>query len=94
MLVIYRLLPIRYAATMPPLCRHYAASAAKCRYNMPHDWRIATVYYKPSRNQTDMTPDYYVHETEQWLVFPHEIVGLSVDEIRAHKPGAGIILGE
>jgi hypothetical protein len=35
-----------------------------------------------------------VHQTEQWLVFPHEIVGLSVEEIRAHKPGAQIILGD
>ncbi len=68
--------------------------AAKCRYNMPHDWRIATVYYKPSRNLTDLIPDYCVHETEQWLVFPHEITGLTVEEIRAHKPGASIILGE
>ncbi|WP_373488692.1 phosphoribosyltransferase [Blastomonas sp.] len=68
--------------------------AAKCRNNMPHDWRIATVYYKPSRNLTEFVPDYFVHETEQWLVFPHEIVGLSIDEIRAHKPGSGIILAE
>jgi hypothetical protein len=33
-------------------------------------------------------PDYYVHATEQWLVFPHELVGLSAEEIRAHKPAS------
>jgi hypothetical protein len=31
-------------------------------------------------------PDYYIHETDDWLVFPHELNGLSADEIRQHKP--------
>jgi hypothetical protein len=61
---------------------------------MPETVRIATVYYKPSRNQTSLKPDYFVHETEEWLVFPHEICGLTEAEIRAHKPGASIILRE
>ncbi len=65
---------------------------ARCRHNMPRTVKVATVYYKPSRNQTAMEPDYYVHETEDWLVFPHEICGLSEDEIRSHKPGADLIL--
>ncbi|WP_374531263.1 phosphoribosyltransferase [Novosphingobium sp.] len=68
--------------------------AARCRYNMPREVRIATVYYKPSRNRTKLTPHFYVHETEDWLVFPHEICGLSKEEIRAHKPGAALILRE
>lgn len=66
--------------------------AARCRHNMPKTVRIATVYYKPSRNQTALKPDFYVHETDDWLVFPHEICGLSEAEIRAHKPQAGLIL--
>lgn len=66
--------------------------AARCRHNMPQTVRIATAYYKPSRNQTDLKPDFFVHETEEWLVFPHEICGLSEGEIRAHKPGAELIL--
>lgn len=65
----------------------------RCRHNMPETVRIATVYYKPSRNQTSLKPDYFVHETEEWLVFPHEICGLTEDEIRQHKPGAAQILG-
>ena len=44
--------------------------------------RIATLYFKPSRNTTDMVPDYYVHSTDKWIVFPHEIDGLTEDEIR------------
>ncbi|MFM2301591.1 MAG: hypothetical protein RLZZ84_1327 [Pseudomonadota bacterium] len=68
--------------------------AARCRYNMPRDVKIATVYYKPSRNRTQLAPDFYVHETEDWLVFPHEICGLSREEIRTHKPGSDLILRE
>jgi len=56
-----------------------------CRRNMPADVRTGTVYYKPTKNKTDRVPDYYVHETETWLVFPHELDGLSEDEVRAHK---------
>lgn len=60
-----------------------------CRKNLPHDIRIATAYYKPSKNTTERIPDYYVHETEQWLVFPHELHGLTPDELRNEKPGIG-----
>jgi hypoxanthine phosphoribosyltransferase len=56
---------------------------AKCRRNFPEDARIATVYYKPLRNTTDLTPDYYVHESDAWLVFPHEICGLTAQELAA-----------
>jgi len=56
---------------------------AKCRRNFPDDARIATVYYKPLRNTTELTPDYYVHESDEWLVFPHEICGLTTDELAA-----------
>ena len=66
--------------------------AARCRHNMPREIRIATVYYKPQRNQTELTPDFFVHQTDAWLVFPHEINGLTIDEIRNHKRDAPIIL--
>jgi len=56
-----------------------------CRKNTPAI-RVATPYYKPANNRTARVPDYYIHETERWLVFPHELHGLSIDEIRAHKP--------
>lgn len=65
---------------------------ARCRANMPADIRIATVWYKPARNQTALKPDYFIHESNEWLVFPHEIDGLTSAEIRAHKPAADVIL--
>ncbi|MGE5342855.1 MAG: phosphoribosyltransferase [Candidatus Omnitrophota bacterium] len=58
----------------------------RARKNTPHDIRIATVYYKPTNNRTQRLPDYYVHETDKWLVFPHELDGLTRDEIARHKP--------
>lgn len=62
--------------------------ARRCRRNLPQQIRTATVYFKPSRNRSRLTPDYFVHETERWLVFPHELSGLTADEIRIHKPFA------
>ena len=59
----------------------------KMRRNLPGDIRIATPWYKPNKNVTDMVPDYYIHETDQWLVFPHELDGLTRKEIFANKPG-------
>ena len=60
----------------------------RCRRNLPQRIRIATVFYKPERRRTALKPDFYVHETSQWLVFPHEIQGLTREEILAHKPVA------
>jgi len=56
-----------------------------CKKNTP-EIRIATPYFKPANNQTDNTPDYYVHETNDWLVFPHELEGLTREEIIKNKP--------
>jgi hypoxanthine phosphoribosyltransferase len=58
----------------------------RCRRNLPDKIRIATVYYKPKRRRSVLLPDYYIHETDHWLVFPHEIQGLTRAEILAHKP--------
>lgn len=66
----------------------------KCRRNFPEQVRVATVYYKPTRNRTALTPDYFVHENEDWLVFPHELCGLSDDEIAAKGELGQIVLGE
>ena len=64
----------------------------RCRANLPADIRIATVWYKPARNRTQLKPDWFIHESNDWLVFPHEIDGLTPEEIRAHKPAAEVIL--
>jgi len=58
----------------------------RCRRNLPEQIRIATVYYKPARNRSSLTPDFYVRATDQWLVCPHEIHGLTREEILANKP--------
>ena len=58
----------------------------KSRKNLPHDVRVATAYYKPGKNKTDFEPDFHVHKTDDWLIFPHEMEGLSHEEIVANKP--------
>ena len=58
----------------------------RCRRNLAGQIRIATVYYKPERNRSSLKPDYYVHSTNRWLVFPHELHGLTREEILSNKP--------
>jgi uncharacterized protein len=48
--------------------------------------RIATLFYKPGAAQVPLAPDYYLRTTDRWIVFPHELVGLSDEEIRAKDP--------
>jgi hypothetical protein len=62
------------------------------RRNTPQDIRVATVYFKPGNNRTTRRPDYYIHETDKWLVFPHELKGLSPEEIARHKPDIARII--
>jgi hypoxanthine phosphoribosyltransferase len=54
---------------------------AKCRRNFPAEAKVATIYYKPTLNRSAIQPDYYLHETEDWLVFPHELCGLTEEEL-------------
>ena len=56
-----------------------------CKKNTPNI-RIATPYYKPENNMTERTPDYFLYETSKWIVFPHELKGLSLEEITSNKP--------
>ena len=56
-----------------------------CKKNTP-EIKIARPYYKPNKNEAAYKPDYYLHETDQWLVFPHELEGLSLEEIQKNKP--------
>ena len=58
----------------------------KMRRNLPKDIRVATPWFKPVYNVTDIIPDYYLHETDEWLVFPHELDGLTREEMFANKP--------
>ena len=64
----------------------------RARRNTPRRIRVATPWYKPGNNKTGRAPDYYVHETDKWLVFPHELKGLERAEIEAGKGRVGEIL--
>lgn len=59
----------------------------RCQTNMPPaaNVRIATVYYKPLRNRTRLVPHDFIHETDKWLVFPHELTGIPIEELIANK---------
>ncbi len=59
---------------------------SKTRLNAPNDIRIAVPYYKPARNQVSFAPDYVVHETSDWLKYPHSLEGLSVEEMAEKRP--------
>lgn len=53
--------------------------------NMPQDIRIACPWYKYKNNTVDITPDYYVNKSDDWLVFPHELSGLTHSELLENK---------
>jgi hypoxanthine phosphoribosyltransferase len=55
------------------------------RANTPDIIKVATVYYKPTMRVVDFEPDFYIKTTDKWLVFPHELKGLSKSEILQHK---------
>lgn len=56
----------------------------KSRRNLPHDIRIATVWYRPTE-RTIRPPEYFVRETADWLILPYELSGLSLEDLREHK---------
>jgi hypothetical protein len=55
------------------------------RKNTPSDIRVACTWYKPSMGAVNIRPDYYTHESDDWLVFPHELNGLTKEEIAEGK---------
>ncbi len=65
--------------------------AHKTRRNLPKDIRIATVWYRPS-DKTLRTPDYFVHETKDWLALPYELSGMSPEELIKNRPELAPIL--
>ena len=58
----------------------------RARGNAPHEIRTAVPWFKPTRNETDMVPDFYLKETAEWLVFPHELDALTQEEMQAARP--------
>jgi hypothetical protein len=58
----------------------------RARGNTPEDIRVAVPWFKPTRNETSIVPDYFLHETAEWLVFPHELDALTAEEMRQCRP--------
>ncbi len=64
----------------------------RARLNTPTDIRVAVPYFKPDRNQSKITPDYFIHTTKNWLKYPHSLEGLTETEIKEHRPELYTIL--
>ena len=45
------------------------------------EMKVACVYWKPAKNITRFQPDFHVREIDGWIVFPHEMEGLTREEI-------------
>ena len=51
------------------------------------EMRMACVYWKPAKNITKVTPDFIERDIgNDWIVFPHEIEGLTREEIAEKDP--------
>ena len=64
----------------------------RARGNTPEDIRVAVPWFKPSRNETNLIPDYFLSETDEWLVFPHELDALTPEELERHRPEIAAIV--
>lgn len=64
--------------TLQKVCRHLGAIT-------PHV-RTATLYVRDGHNETDLEPDFFHSTTDQWIVFPHELIGLTLEDIRSKDP--------
>ena len=51
---------------------------------MPSEVRVAALWKHAKSDSSDL--DYYLHETDRWVVLPYELNGLTQQEIADHKP--------
>jgi len=61
---------------------------SRLKRNMPKALKVAALWYKPASRRTERTPDYFQHKTDNWLVLPYELTGLSSSELEQQKPYA------
>ena len=54
------------------------------RRNMPQQVRVAALWKHAKASARE--PDYFVHETDHWVVLPYEMRGISAQDLREHKP--------
>ena len=62
------------------------------RRNMPREVRIATLWKHAQSDASQL--DYFLHETDRWIVLPYELSGLTSEEIREHKPELSPLLAD
>ncbi len=59
------------------------------------EMRLACVYWKPLKNTTRLKPDYFTRDVGlDWLVFPHEMEGLTDEEFAEKSPYLAQLLKE
>ena len=58
----------------------------KAKRNMAKYVRIAAPYYRANAGNSVAAPDYFLQQTDHWLVLPYELTGNSRSELAAHKP--------
>jgi len=59
--------------------------SSRLKRNTPQQIKVASAWFKPASNRSGKKPDFYLHETDEWLVMPYEVAGLSDQEINDHK---------
>lgn len=57
----------------------------RMRLNMPRNIKVATLCFKPDKVVVGFNPDYHLIKTDVWVDFPHELEGLTDEEIRQLK---------
>ena len=57
----------------------------KTKRNMASDVRIAAPYYRSVDKDSVSAPDYFLQQTDDWLVLPYELTGISRSEMAQHK---------
>ena len=64
------------------------AAAVKARIDgTGAEMKMACVYWKPVKNMTSLKPDYFVRDVGgDWIVFPHELEGLTPEETAVKDP--------
>jgi uncharacterized protein len=52
------------------------------RYNIySNKIKIGTIYFKSNNNKSTIIPDFYIQTCDKWIVFPHELMGLTKEEV-------------
>ena len=62
------------------------------RRNMPREVRVATIWKHAQSDATQL--DYFLNETDRWIVLPYELSGLSSEELREHKPELSALMAD